>query len=250
MLSDEELRRYERNIAVADIGREGQELLKRASVLVIGAGGLGSAVLQYLAAAGIGRIGIADRDLVDLSNLQRQVIHAAADLERPKVESAKDKIQALNSNVVVTTHMEKVTRENARSLVSEYDFITDCTDNFEAKFLINDACVRERKPFSHCGVVHFIGQALTYVPGSACYRCVFSAPPVEGSVPTSREAGIIGAVAGLFGTIQALEAIKYLVGSGTLLKNRMLIVDTRECDFRTVRIAKDPGCSACGRAPD
>ncbi len=180
-----------------------------AKVLIIGAGGLGAPAALYLAAAGVGTIGIADADVVDLSNLQRQVIHSTADIGRPKVESARDSMLAINPEITVQTYYEYITSENIREIIRDYDFILDGTDNFPAKFLINDACVLEGKPFSHAGIIRFEGQLMTYVPGQGpCYRCVFKEPPPKDAVPTCREAGVIGAVAGVIGCLQAMEAVK------------------------------------------
>jgi molybdopterin/thiamine biosynthesis adenylyltransferase len=245
--TEERLERYSRHILLKDVGIEGQQKLFAAKVLIIGAGGLGSPIALYLAAAGVGRIGIADADTVDLSNLQRQVIHFTADLHRPKVDSAADKMRAINPDVTVKTYHEFLLAANIRQIIRDYDFVIDGTDNFAAKFLINDACVLEKIPFSHGGILRFDGQTMTVLPGqSACYRCVFQTPPPRGSVPTCSEAGILGAVAGMLGTIQAVEALKFITGVGSLLTNTLLNFDAKTMDFRKVRLKPNPRCPICG----
>ena len=213
--TEERLERYSRHILLKDVGVEGQIKIFDAKVLIIGAGGLGSPAALYLAAAGVGTIGIADADNVDLSNLQRQVIHHTSDVGKPKVESAAEKMRAINPDVEVRTYHEWVRAANIRQMIRDYDFVIDGTDNFVAKFLINDACVLERKPFSHGGILRFNGQTMTVRPGeSACYRCAFRAIPPRGVVPSCSEAGILGAVAGMLGTIQAAEALKFITRRG------------------------------------
>lgn len=245
--SDEELERYSRHILLQDVGIEGQEKIMDASVLIIGAGGLGSPIALYLAAAGVGRIGLVDGDVVDLSNLQRQVIHTTAEVGTPKVLSAKRKIEAINPHVHVETYQTMVDASNIVELVSKYDFIIDGTDNFSAKFLINDACVLAKKPYSHGGILRFGGQTMTIAPHeSACYACVFDAPPPANAVPTCSSAGILGAVAGMLGTIQATEALKYITGVGELLHNKLLSFDAKTMQFRTINLAKNPACRVCG----
>ena len=209
-LSSEQLERYSRHIILKEVGLKGQKKLLNAKVLIIGAGGLGSPAAMYLAAAGVGTIGIADADKVDLSNLQRQILHSTSDVGKPKVDSARETMEALNPDVHVIPHHLFVSAENIMELIEPYDFILDGTDNFAAKFLINDACVLAGKPFCHAGIIRFHGQLMTYVPGKGpCYRCVFKQPPPKDAVPTCREAGVIGAVAGIIGCMQALEAVKY-----------------------------------------
>lgn len=248
-LTEEQIERYSRHIILKDLGGAGQEKILRAKVLIIGAGGLGAPAALYLAAAGVGTIGLVDGDTVDLSNLQRQVIHFTADVNRLKVESARAKIEALNPDVKVITYPERVYAENIVSIIRDYDFIIDGTDNFPAKFLINDACVLYGKPFSHGGILRFDGQTMTYVPGSACYRCVFNSPPPKGAVPTCSEAGILGAVAGMLGTIQAAEALRYIIGIGKLLTNRLLIFNALDMEYRQVSIRRNPECPICGEHP-
>ena len=235
-LTAEQVNRYSRHILLQDVGGLGQEKLLNGSVLIIGTGGLGSPAALYLAAAGVGRIGLIDADMVDLSNLQRQVIHHTPDLGRPKVQSAKEKINQINPDVVVETYEELFMAHNAMDLVSKYDFILDGTDNFSAKFLINDACVLAKKPFSHAGILRFDGQTMTHIPGSASYRCVFKEPPPKNAVPTCAQAGVLGAVAGIMGTIQACETLRYLLGVGDLLTNQLLIMDAMSMQFRTVKV--------------
>ena len=249
-LSDEQAKRYSRHLVMKELGAAGQEKLQKAKVLVIGAGGLGAPAAMYLAAAGVGTIGIADADVVDLSNLQRQIIHDTPDLGKPKVESAKESMQAINPEVVVHTYHTFVAADNIADMVKDYDFIIDGTDNFPAKFLINDACVMAEKPFSHAGILRFGGQLMTYVPGQGpCYRCVFENPPPKDAVPTCKQAGVIGAMAGVIGCLQALEAVKYITGAGELLTGKLLTYDALTMKFRTVKLPKNPRCAVCGEHP-
>jgi molybdopterin/thiamine biosynthesis adenylyltransferase len=247
--SNEQIERYSRHILLQDIGVEGQEKINNGKVLVIGAGGLGAPVLLYLAAAGVGEIGIIDGDTVDLSNLQRQVIHFTPDVGKPKVLSAKEKIQQINPDVKVTTYHTFFTAENAFEIIKEYDFIVDGTDNFPVKFLINDACVLAGKPFSHGGILRFEGQTLTYQPGTACYRCLFNAPPPPNAVPSCAQAGVLGSIAGMLGMIQATEVLKFLTGTGKLLTNRLLIFDAKTMNFRSVQTERNHRCPICGDHP-
>ncbi len=247
--NEEQIERYSRNIILAEVGPEGQERICQAKVLIIGAGGLGSPAALYLAAAGIGTLGIADGDLVEISNLQRQIIHFTADVGKPKVVSAKEKIGQLNSYVKVITYQQRFHAHNIADIVKEYDFIIDGTDNFAAKFLINDACVFLKKPFSHGGILGFEGQAMTYIPGATCYRCIFRSSPPANAVPSCSQAGVLGAVAGLLGTVQAAEAFKYILGRGQLLANKLLIFNALHMDFRTVAFRKNPRCPICGEQP-
>ncbi|MFB3917409.1 MAG: ThiF family adenylyltransferase [Terriglobales bacterium] len=245
--TEERLERYSRHILLKDVGVEGQLKLFEARVLIVGAGGLGAPAALYLAAAGVGTIGIADAENVDLSNLQRQIIHFTSDVARPKVGSAAEKMRALNPDVEVRTHHEFVSAANVRQIIREYDFVVDGTDNFAAKFLINDACVLEGIPFSHGGILRFHGQTITVVPGkSACYRCLFKQPPPKGVVPTCSEAGILGAVAGMLGTIQAAEVLKFITGAGTLLTDSLLTFDATDMNFRKVAVRRNPRCRVCG----
>ena len=249
--TNEQLERYSRHIILKEVGAKGQKKLLNASVLIIGAGGLGAPAAMYLAAAGVGTIGIADADEVDLSNLQRQVIHTTADLGKAKVKSAKETMQAINPDVKVNTYRKFITSENIMDIIKDYDFIIDGTDNFPAKFLINDACVMAQKPFSHAGIIRFKGQLMTYVPGEGpCYRCVFKNPPPKDAVPTCKQAGVIGAMGGVIGSLQAMEAIKYLLGVGELLTGYLLTYDALTMEFRKIKLPKDThNCEVCGDHP-
>ncbi len=247
--SEEQIERYSRHILLQDVGVEGQEKLLGGRVLIVGAGGLGSPVALYLAAAGVGHIGIIDADCVDLSNLQRQVIHTTADIGRPKVESAREKMLAINPDIEVTTYHEYLEADNALDIIRPYDFIVDGTDNFPVKFLINDACVMAGKPFSHGGILRFDGQTFTHLPGTACYRCMFKEPPPAGAVPTCSQAGVLGAVAGMLGTIQATEVLKYLTGVGELLTDRLLSFNAKSMTFRTTKVRRQTTCPVCGAHP-
>ena len=247
--TEEELLRYSRHILLKDVGVEGQEKIRNGKVLVVGAGGLGAPVALYLAAAGVGTIGIVDGDVVDLSNLQRQVIHFTGDVGHPKVESARDKMLAINPNVKVNTIREFLMSDNALDIIKDYDFIVDGTDNFPVKFLINDACVMAGKPFSHGGILRFEGQTFTHLPGTACYRCLFKSPPPANAVPTCSQAGVLGAIAGMLGTIQAAETLKYLTGVGELLTNRLLTCNAKTMDFRKINTRRQASCAICGDNP-
>ena len=250
-MTDEQIERYSRHIILKEVGAKGQKKLLNASVLIIGAGGLGAPAAMYLAAAGVGKIGIVDADEVDLSNLQRQIIHSTADIGKPKVKSAKETMNAMNPDVEVVTYHKFVDSTNIRDLIKEYDFVIDGTDNFPAKFLINDACVKEKKPFSHAGIIRFKGQLMTYVPGQGpCYRCVFKNPPPKDAVPTCKQAGVIGAMGGVIGSLQAMEAIKYIVGVGNLLTGHLLTYDAVNQDFRKIKLPGDTSkCPVCGAHP-
>ncbi len=250
MLNDEQIERYSRHILLQDVGGAGQQKIVNAKVLIIGAGGLGAPAALYLAAAGVGTLGIIDGDRVDLSNLQRQVIHFTPDVGRPKVQSAKEKINQLNPDVNVVTYEDVVHAGNILDIIKDYDFILDGTDNFSAKFLINDACVMAGKPYSHGGILRFDGQSMTVIPGeTACYRCVFHSPPPKNAVPTCSQAGVLGAIAGMLGTIQATEVLKYIVGFGDLLTNRMLIFNAKTMAFRNAKFNRNPKCGVCGENP-
>lgn len=248
-LSDEQKQRYSRNIFVKDVGEEGQQKLLESKVLVIGAGGLGSPNILYLIASGIGTLGIADYDVVDITNLQRQVIHWTTDIGTSKTESIKRKAEKINPDVKIVTYNEKLTSKNIEKIINDYDFIIECTDNFAAKFLINDACVLNKKAYSHCGVLMFHGQTITYTPGTACLRCMFSSPPPPGVSPSSSEVGIFGTVPGTFGTIQATEAVKYLIGKGNLLTNKLFYFDTFHFDVNVITLESNPECPVCGKSP-
>lgn len=250
-LTDEQLERYSRHITLKEIGVRGQKKLLGAKVLIIGAGGLGAPAAMYLAAAGVGTIGIADFDKVELSNLQRQVIHTTADVGKSKVESASGMLKALNPDVNVITYHEYVSSRNISDMIANYDFIIDGADNFPTKFLINDACVLGGKPFCHAGILRFEGQLMTYVPGKGpCYRCIFEGPPPKDAVLSCREAGVIGAMAGVIGSMQALEAVKYITGQGELLTGAMLVFDGLKMKWRRVNLPKRvAACPICGESP-
>lgn len=248
--TNEQLERYSRHIILKEVGVKGQKKLLNAKVLIIGAGGLGAPAAMYLAAAGVGTIGIADADEVDLSNLQRQVIHTTNDLGKPKVESAKETMQAINPDVNVITYHDFIAADNIMDIIKDYDFILDGTDNFPAKFLINDACVMAKKPFSHAGIIRFQGQLMTYVPEKGpCYRCVFENPPPKDAVPTCKQAGVIGAMAGVIGCLQAMEAVKYITGAGELLTGSLLTYDALKMEFRKIKLPKNKKCGVCGEHP-
>ena len=248
--SNEQLNRYSRHIILSEVGVKGQKKLMDAKVLIVGAGGLGAPAALYLAAAGVGTIGIADADEVDLSNLQRQVIHTTPDIGKAKVLSAKETMQAINPDVTVNTHRLFVNADNIMELIAGYDFIIDGTDNFPAKFLINDACVLSKKPFSHAGIIRFKGQLMTYVPEAGpCYRCVFREPPPPDAVPTCRQAGVIGAIGGIIGSLQAMETVKYIIGKGDLLTGFLLTYDALKMDFRKIKLPQVKNCAVCGKHP-
>lgn len=245
-LNEELKERYLRHLMLEDVGENGQKKLFQARVLVIGAGGLGSPVCLYLSASGIGNIGVLDFDTIELSNLQRQVIHSTKEIGQAKINSAKSKMQAINPYCKIDTYFEKFTHKNALDIISNYDFVIDATDNFAGKFLINDACVLANKPLSHAGVLKYRGQAMTILPNkSACFACAFEAPPpVE--LNSFFKAGLFGVVPGILGCIQASEAIKYFLGVGELLTNKLLNIDIKDMNFRKISIKKDSNCRVCG----
>ena len=246
-LTTEQIERYSRQILVPDFGGKGQIRLRRGRVLIIGAGGLGSPIAFYLAAAGVGTLGLIDPDNVELSNLQRQILHATTDLGKAKVESGKETLTGLNPDVEVITYALRLDSDNVAGLFAEYQFIIDGSDNFETKFLVNDAAVRLRKAYSHAGIVRWQGQTMTVISGkTACYRCLFKEPPPPAEILNCQQSGILGAVAGTIGSIQATEAIKYLIGfEEGLLTDRLLTYDARAMKFHQVGVTKDPECKAC-----
>lgn len=249
--TEDQITRYSRHILLPEVGGKGQKKLAQAKIFVIGAGGLGSPVSLYLAAAGIGTIGLIDSDVVDISNLQRQVLHHTPDVGRSKVLSAKEKIHALNPDVRVETYETRFTADNALDLIKPYDIVIDGVDNFPAKFLINDACYFAEKPLVHGGILRFEGRVFSIVPKqSACYRCIFTQPPPAGLVPSCQEAGIIGVVAGIIGTIQATEAIKLILGIGQPLTDRILDFDAQQTSFREIKTKRNPNCLLCGDKPE
>jgi adenylyltransferase/sulfurtransferase len=246
----EQLERYSRHILLQDVGVEGQAKLLDAKVLIIGAGGLGAPVSLYLAAAGVGTIGIVDNDHVEISNLQRQIVHFTKDIGVAKVESAAEKMRAINPEVQVRTYHEFLAAANIREIIRDYDFVVDGADNFPTKFLVNDACVMERIPFSHGGILRFDGQTMTVLPGSsACYRCSFRNPPPPDAVPTCSQAGVLGAIAGMLGTIQAAETLKFITGAGGLLTDALLSFNAKTMDFRKVSLKRQASCPICGEKP-
>lgn len=248
--TEEQITRYSRHIILPEVGGVGQEKINSGKVLVIGTGGLGSPVSFYLAAAGVGTLGIIDDDVVDLSNLQRQILHSTKDIGKPKVESAKEKLTALNPDCKVITYQERLMSHNILDIIKDYDIVVDGTDNFSTRFITNDACVMTNKPFVHGGIMRFSGQVLTVVPGEGpCFRCVFHEPPPEGSVPTCSQAGVLGVLAGTIGLIQATEVLKYLIGIGELLTGRLLTYEALSMKFREVKVKRNPKCPVCGENP-
>lgn len=250
-LTEQQIERYSRQIILKEIGGAGQERLCSSKVLIVGAGGLGSPVALYLAAAGVGTIGIADGDLVDLTNLQRQIVHSTEDVGVPKIDSAAASIGALNPDVEVNLHNGRLEAANIRQVIRSYDFVIDGTDNFSAKFLINDACYMERVAFSHAGILRFQGQLMTVLPHrTACYRCIFDSPPPAGVVSSCSQAGILGALAGVIGSLQATEALKYLLGLEGLLTDALLTFDALEMNFRKIELRRNPACRLCSDDPE
>lgn len=252
MLSDEELDRYARHLVLREVGGPGQARIRAAKVLVVGAGGLGSPVALYLAAAGIGRLGLVDDDAVSLSNLQRQILFRTADVGRPKVEAGRDALGALNPHVTVEAHAVRLTAANARTLIDGYDLVADGSDNFATRFLVNDACYFAKKPLISAAVTEFEGQLATYkgyLSDQPCYRCLFPEPPPPNAVRSCSETGVLGAAAGVMGALQALEVLKEAAGLGTGLAGRVLSYKALSAEFRTARLPKDPACPLCGSAP-
>jgi molybdopterin/thiamine biosynthesis adenylyltransferase len=246
MLTREQHERHSRQILLEEIGQAGQERLLNARVLIIGAGGLGSPVALYLAASGVGTIGLADGDHVEISNLQRQILHFTPDIGTAKVSSAEKKLSALNPDVTVVAHQTAVTGENIGKIIEKYDFVVDATDNFPARYLINDTCVRLGTPYSHGGVLRFLGQTITMLPGtSPCYRCIFPEPPPDEVAAACCRDGILGVVPGVIGAIQATEAIKFLTGAGELLAGRLLTYDALRMRFREVPVQRNLRCPVC-----
>jgi adenylyltransferase/sulfurtransferase len=250
VLREDQIERYSRQIMLPNVGGKGQEKLLAARVLIIGAGGLGSPAALYLAAAGIGNLGIVDSDVVELNNLQRQIVHATENVGKPKVLSAKERLNAVNPDCEIATYNLRLTSGNILDIIKDYDIVVDGSDNFPTRYLVNDACVLSEKPLSHGGIFRFDGQAITILPKkSACYRCLFPEPPPPGLVPSCQEAGILGAVAGIIGTIQANEALKYILNTGELLAGKLLIFNALNSTFRQVKVPKDPNCPVCGKKP-
>ena len=251
-LDNKQIERYSRNLVLAELGVEGQRRLRSAGVLIVGAGGLGSPALLYLAAAGVGRLGLIDPDNVELSNLQRQIVHDTQRLEMPKVVSAAIRVRELNPDVIIETWKEKFSVENAMQLVDKFDFVIDGTDNFAVKYLINDTCVMAGMPFCHAGVLGFGGQTFTWEPPSGkypCLRCIVPEQPASADTPTCSSSGVLGAAVGVLGSFQAAEAVKSLAGIGERLTGRLLSVDTLAGRFTTVRTSADPHCPVCSSHP-
>ncbi len=248
-LTPEEVMRYSRHIIMPQVGPQGQRKLRNAKVLVIGAGGLGGPVALYLALAGVGTIGIVEFDVVDLSNLQRQILHQTADIGRPKIQSAKDKLQAYNPHVNVIEHTMPITSDNAMDIIPNYDIVVNGADNFATRYLVNDAAYLAGKTLVDGAILLFDGQATVYKPGQGCYRCLYPDPPPPGLVPSCAEAGVLGAITGIVGSIQATEVFKQILGVGEPLVNRLLLIDALSMEFRTMKIRRDPKCPLCGDEP-
>ena len=249
-LTNQEVARYSRHLIMPEVGMEGQLKLKAARALCIGAGGLGSPVALYLAAAGVGTIGIVDFDEVDYSNLQRQIIHSTPDVGRPKLESAKSRLNALNPEVEVVTHEMALSSQNALGLFADYDLVVDGTDNFPTRYLVNDACVIQGKPNIYGSIFRFEGQNSVFATKDGpCYRCLYPEPPPPGLVPSCAEGGVLGILPGVVGTLQATEAVKLILGAGELLIGRFLIFDALKMKFRELKLRKDPDCPVCGEHP-
>ena len=253
-ITDAQLERYARHIILEEVGEEGQEALLAARVLAVGAGGLGAPVLQYLAAAGVGTLGVIDDDTVDLSNLQRQIVHTTGRVGQPKVDSAAESLAAINPEVRVVRIGERLTASNAERLIADYDIVVDGSDNFATRYLLNDACFFARTPLVSGALLRFEGQVATFRPwrggdDNPCYRCLFPEPPPAGLVPRCEEVGIFGAVAGVIGTLQAAEVLKLVLGLGEPLTGRMLMYDALAAGFHELRVRRDPDCALCGPRP-
>lgn len=248
-LTLEQARRYARHIILPEVGPVGQRKLLAAKVLLIGAGGLGSPSALYLAAAGVGTVGVVDYDVVDLSNLHRQIIHGHHNIGKPKVESVAEHLADVNPDVHVVTHNEPISSANAMEIIGQYDIVVNGSDNFPTRYLVNDACYLLGKPLVDGTLFRFEGRATTFLPGKGCYRCLFPAPPAPGEVPSCAEAGVLGAMCGVIGTIQAVETVKLILNLGVPLVNRLLLFDSLEMEFREFKIPRDPNCPLCGDNP-
>ena len=247
--TEDQIKRYSRHIVLREVGGKGQRRLLDSSVLIVGAGGLGSPVALYLAAAGVGRIGIVDFDQVDLSNLQRQILHATGDVGRPNVESALERLALLNPDVKVIPHGEPLSSANALALLSQYDLVVNGSDNFPTRYLVNDACVFSKKPLVDGSILRFEGHVTVFLPGRGCYRCLFPAPPPPGLMPNCQEAGVLGVLCGVVGSLQGLEALKLLLGIGEPLAGRLLWIDGLSLEIRSLKVRRDPSCPVCGDQP-
>jgi len=249
VLTPDQVKRYSRHIIMGDVGSKGQRALMGSKALIIGAGGLGSPSAIYLSLAGVGTVGIVDFDVVELSNLQRQVLHHTADVGRPKVQSAVDNIKAYNPDVNVIVHETRLEADNAMEIISQYDLVINGADNFATRYLVNDACYLLNKPLVDGSILIFDGQATVFLPGEGCYRCLFPSPLPPGMVPNCAEAGVLGALTGLVGSVQATEALKYFLGIGESLSSRLLLIDALSMTFREVRLKRNPDCPLCGDNP-
>ncbi len=248
-LTLDQIRRYQRQIIMPEVGSIGQRKLLDAKVLLVGAGGLGSPAALYLAAAGVGKLGIIDFDVVDMSNLHRQILHGHSDVGRPKVDSAVDRLREINPDVEIVPFNEPINSYNAFDIIQGFDIVLNGTDNFPTRYLVNDACYFLKKPLVDGMIFRFEGQATVFLPGSGCYRCLFPSPPPPGAVPSCAEAGVLGVLPGIIGSIEAVEAIKLILGEGISLVNRLLIFDSLPMEFRQVKIRRDPSCPVCGDEP-
>ena len=245
----DQVKRYSRHIIMGDVGSAGQRKLMQSKALIIGAGGLGSPSAVYLALAGVGTIGIVDFDVVELSNLQRQILHHTSDVGRSKVDSARDNIKSYNPDVNVVLHDVRLESDNAIDIISQYDLVINGADNFATRYLVNDACYLLNKTLVDASILIFDGQATVFLPGEGCYRCLFPEPPPPGMVPNCAEAGVLGALTGLVGSIQATEALKQLIGIGESLTSRLLLIDALSMTFREVKLKRNPSCPLCGDSP-
>lgn len=250
-LSNDEIRRYSRHLILPEVGLAGQTKIRSASVLCIGAGGLGSPIAMYLAAAGIGKLGLVDFDAVDFSNLQRQILHGTDDVGRPKAQSAKERLQSINPDVEIALHEIRLTAANALEILRPYDIVVDGTDNFPTRYLTNDACVLLKKPNVYGSIFRFEGQASVFAPhrGGPCYRCLYPEPPPPGLVPSCAEGGVLGVLPGIIGCIQATEILKLVLGKGTPLIGRLLLFNALDMQFRELKLRRDPQCPVCGEQP-
>jgi molybdopterin/thiamine biosynthesis adenylyltransferase len=249
VLKPEQVKRYSRHIIMNDVGSSGQRKLMQSKALIIGAGGLGSPSAVYLALAGVGTLGLVDFDVVELSNLQRQILHHTPDVGRPKLESARDNIHAYNPDVNVVLHEVRLESDNAMDIISQYDLVINGADNFATRYLVNDACYLLNKPLVDGSILIFDGQTTVFMPGQGCYRCLFPSPPPPGMVPNCAEAGVLGALTGLVGSIQATEALKIFLGIGQTLTSRLLLIDALSMTFREVKLKRNPECPLCGDNP-
>jgi adenylyltransferase/sulfurtransferase len=248
--TEEQIERYSRHIILPEVGGKGQKKIRQAKVFIVGTGGLGSPCAYYLCAAGVGKLGLVDSDTVELSNLQRQILHSTQDVNKSKIDSALKRLQPLNPDVEIAGYKERLTSKNILDIIREYDIVVDGSDNFPTRYLVNDACVMANKPLVHGGVFRFDGQVFTIVPKKGpCYRCLFPEPPPPNVMPSCQEAGILGVVPGIIGLLQANEVVKFILGKGDLLVGRLLIFNALESRFRTVRIPKDEKCSVCSDSP-